>query len=411
MKYGLKFLPVIIVRAVRLLFGKILYLTLNGDKMRFKAVVPLMLLIISCPLLRQSALASDIPGLIPDRKWDVLKPASYAGMLRQASAEIGEFRFFFAENWIDGARLRRFADRCENDIPVRALREALNKPVDGEDFLYFLDDLIAQKKLSGVVWVTSSRARNAGILLHPDDVFFNKPRVYGSEPRTIPLDKPMTFDGVVPAKDGAYLGAGWAKRYMDPVSEKSHYAAFRRTEKGTRFAARIRSLVRQLRAQGAIVSINSSVRNRRRGYLMWACFELSRAENEKQLKAIVKKLERINTEHELNVPIKWQYEGDWKKTAEAAREMAEVYDVVYATEKGALNSSHYGGDAVDFSATGLPRKLTLHAPDGAVQTFNLENPSQARDLSLSPELIGWVEAHFKMKKLLSDYPHWDNTGE
>jgi hypothetical protein len=30
-------------------------------------------------------------------------------------------------------------------------------------------------------------------------------------------------------------------------------------------------------------------------------------------------------------------------------------------------------------------------------------------MNLDPNLIEWVEKHFQMKKLLGDYPHWDDV--
>jgi hypothetical protein len=89
--------------------------------------------------------------------------------------------------------------------------------------------------------------------------------------------------------------------------------------------------------------------------------------------------------------------------------MADTYDVVYATEKGARWSHHYSGVAADFVAVGLPRSLRLIAPDGADHTFDLSDPGHTRDLSLSPEVISWIEEHFGMKKLRSDYPHWNDA--
>ena len=89
--------------------------------------------------------------------------------------------------------------------------------------------------------------------------------------------------------------------------------------------------------------------------------------------------------------------------------MAEAYDVVYATEGGARYSRHYEGVAVDFVAIGLPRELTLYAPDGEIADFDLSRPDHTRDLSLEPELIAWVQRHFGLQKLTSDYPHWNDV--
>ena len=88
--------------------------------------------------------------------------------------------------------------------------------------------------------------------------------------------------------------------------------------------------------------------------------------------------------------------------------MADTYDVVYATEKGARYSNHYGGEAADFVVIGLPRVVTLYAPDGEHRVFDLSDAAQTRDLSLTPELIGWVSEHYGFRKLESDYPHWND---
>ncbi|MEO0813792.1 MAG: hypothetical protein AAFY60_13075, partial [Myxococcota bacterium] len=84
-------------------------------------------------------------------------------------------------------------------------------------------------------------------------------------------------------------------------------------------------------------------------------------------------------------------------------------DVVYATRRGAQASDHYDGDAVDFVALGLPRTLSLKAPDGTKKTFDLSHPTQPRDLSITPGVVGWIEKHFDFAKLRSDYPHWNDS--
>jgi hypothetical protein len=64
---------------------------------------------------------------------------------------------------------------------------------------------------------------------------------------------------------------------------------------------------------------------------------------------------------------------------------------------------------VDLTAIALPRKLQLTAPDGERRTFDLSAAHQPRDLSLTPEIIEWVEQHFQMEKVRLDYPHWNDT--
>jgi hypothetical protein len=57
----------------------------------------------------------------------------------------------------------------------------------------------------------------------------------------------------------------------------------------------------------------------------------------------------------------------------------------------------------------MPRSVTLVASDGAVKTFDLSDPNESRDLSLTPRLIEWIEEHFFLEKLRVDYPHWDDA--
>jgi hypothetical protein len=108
------------------------------------------------------------------------------------------------------------------------------------------------------------------------------------------------------------------------------------------------------------------------------------------------------------VPVDWTHPDGWQATREAARRMADVFGVVYATEKGARDSNHYDGTAADFVADGLPRSLELVAPDGSHRVFDLSGPEHARDLSLEPEVVRWIEEGFGLSKLESDHPHWDD---
>jgi len=105
----------------------------------------------------------------------------------------------------------------------------------------------------------------------------------------------------------------------------------------------------------------------------------------------------------------WSHPEGWPATREAARRMADAYDVVYANEQGARHSKHYDGLAVDLAATGLPRKLELVAPDHARRTFDLSGADEPRDLSLTPVLVKWIERHFAFEKVTDDYPHWNDA--
>ena len=291
---------------------------------------------------------------------------------------------------------------------VRVMRETLAGPVDPEDFLFFLDDVLRQAavgSLGEVVWITPSRARNAGIFLHPDDVFSGESRRYG-EHGTLATDRPRRQKELPAAEDGDLLGPEWTMRFRNPASESARLAALEEGSGSRSFASRIRSLIEQLRAQGARAELTSTRRIPERGYLMWGAFILSRVENASDTSKALEKLRTANLEWDLRVPILWEHPEGWRATREAAREMADTYQVVFATESGARSSDHYTGRAADFVAVALPRSLELIAPDGHIGRFDLSRADHSRDLSLSPELIEWVETHFGLKKLHGDYPHW-----
>jgi hypothetical protein len=353
--------------------------------------------------------------LVPDRHFDVIPPPPWPGgqgeALGFAGAALADWSIQLAGVPIDGSRLLALA-RAPGAEPLEvALREDLGRPVDLEDFLFFLDDVLRDgaRGLRGqLVWVTPGRARRAGILLHPDDVFEGKPRLYGSAD-PISIDPPRPQRNMDPARDGDPPGSPWAMRYPNPAEEAEALKALSALRADDSFAERIRSLIGQLRAQGAEVYLNSTVRSRERGYLMWGAFLLSRATSEADLKARVDRLRVARTQWGLAVPIRWMHPAGWQATREGARAMAETYEVVFASEAGARASDHYTGRAADLVALALPRRLELRSPQGVVRHFDLSAHAASRDLSLSPELIDWLEANWGIRKLRSDYPHWSDV--
>ena len=211
-----------------------------------------------------------------------------------------------------------------------------------------------------------------------------------------------------PAADGAILGPEWTRRYVDPSEPAEMWRTLAEARPTSGFASRVASLVAQLEQQGADVYLNSFMRHRERGYLMWGASLLRNCKSQSCVDQAVVKLTDRNRRWELEVPIVWRHPDGWRATIEAARRMADAYGVVFATEKGAYDSWHYEGKSVDFVAVGLPARLELWAPDGAFQVFDLAAPEASRDLSLSPELITWIDEHYGFRKLEPDYPHWDD---
>ncbi len=327
--------------------------------------------------------------------------------LRSAGEQLGASSIELYGVQLDGPRLVALAAMRPDEPFVRVLREELGFAVDVEDLLLFLDDLLRETPwLWGAsVVVPPARARDAGIALHPDDIW-RTPRRYGADGGVLSVASPPPPNPPT-AHDGAPLGPGWIKRFPNPRGEAAMMAALR--DVNPRMAEAVTSLMRQLRAQGAMVELASTLRRRERGYLMWGAFYLSEPVSDADLERRLARLDALNRAWGLNIAIHWRHPQGLAATRLAANDMREAFGVVFATESGARNSNHYDGRAVDVVARRLPRLLTLVAPDGVERAFDLADPQASRDLSLTPELIDWIAAHFGMRKLLADYPHWDGS--
>ncbi len=373
------------------------------------------LCVLALSLSAASASVGPIGALDINRSFDVL-PAPATGSERETLARAGEllgdWTLDVAGVLVDGAFLSKLAATPADEPLVRAAREAMGRPLDVADFLYFLDDVLAagaRGQRGAPIVLTPDRARRYGVFVHPDDVFKKRPRVYAKRPGQMPVDPPAPPTEYPVPDDGALLGPEWTMRYANPEDEQQLLIALKKARPEDDLHARVELLVEQLRAQGAEVSVDSTVRPKERGYLMWGAYWLSGAKSPAQVKARTRTLEKLNAKWGLEVPIRWRHPDGWRATTAAARKMAEAYNVVYATRAGAQRSNHYGGYAVDCSAVNLPRTLTLRAPDGSARTFDLSGAEQPRDLSLTPELVSWIELHFGLRKLEADYPHWDDA--
>lgn len=357
-------------------------------------------------LLWTLAVAADLPT---DRVLDHLTHPNLPGALSEAAGcrwDRGEVKF--SEIRLDRDLLLRLA-RSGEEPPLRVLREGLGRPVDPVDFVLFLDDLcvaLESESATGFPWtVPSGRARAFGIFVHPKEVYADGEVNYGDHP--VSLDPILDYRSLPRPPDGAPVGPHWARRYLEPESDAAKLEALSRANPA--FASRVGSLIEQLRKAGALVYVESAVRSRHRGYLLYGSYWLGAARSEAQARARTSKLQAYNREWKLDVPINWEHPEGWRKAVEQAGLLADTYGVDYATVRGARRSRHYDGNAIDFVAVDLPRTLTLTAPDGKKRTFDLSAPEQTRDLSLTPELVDWVEAHFGIRKLRKDYPHWSDA--
>ena len=302
---------------------------------------------------------------------------------------------------------RRFSGQTELNRPFR---EHLRLPIDASDFLFFLDDLLAvdpRLLLKKPVELSASTLRDAGVFLHPDDVFFNKPRRYGEAQKRLLLSTSSQGKVERPAVDGSNIGPRWALRFQQPITESKRMWALYR--KNPDFAQRVRTLLSQLKKQGAFVTVESTVRDRRRGFLLYASYVLSRVKSETELKETTQRLNQLRESWNLDIDIQFRHQAHWRETVHAAQALADDFGVTYATAGGAKNSSHYDGKAIDIYAIGLPRVVTLLAPNGKKRRFDLFADSQNRDLNLTPEMIDWIEENFEFRKLRKDYPHWSDN--
>ena len=342
-----------------------------------------------------------------NRTWDLLPANDLKKALLRASKLFGRRRILLAGVTIDGKVLSGIHKRIVGDDLNRPFREHLRLPIDPEDFLLFLDDLLSAR-LSPLgrqaISLPPSRLRKAGILLHPDDVFRKAERRYAGKEKTIVLTDSKAPTKLPPARNGSYIGPRWAYRYKQPETQKDRLWALYRTNPD--FSQRVRSLVKQLRKQGVKVVVESTVRDPRRGFLLYASYVLGRSKTESEVKLKTARLQKLNREWGLKIPINFVHSGGWQVTAAEARKLAETFGVTYATENGARKSDHYGGRAVDIYAVGLPRMIRLKAPNGKQKRFDLYADSNSRDLNLTPEMITWIEDNFLFKKLKKDYPHW-----
>lgn len=362
-------------------------------------------------LLASSGAAQADDSIRANRRWDVLDRPRGAGghrrVLEQAARRLGAWAFDFAGARVDGTALLRVA-RTEEPLR-RGLRERLGQAVDLHDFLLFVDDLLRAREVGRVdaVTITSGRARAAGILIHPEEIFANGRRRYGRQSR-IRVDPPPESDLRLDGSRARRLGPLWTAAFLQPETEGEHFEALRALNAD--FAARLEHLFRQLRLQGADVVVNATVRPRERGYLIYGAYVLGRCRSQSAVRRRIRELNVMRRRHDLDVGVLWRHPDGWRGTVRAARRMADTYGVVFATRWGALESDHYVGDAIDFEATNLPRWLALTSYDGTQhRMFDLRDPVEPRDLALTPRLVAWVEEAYGFEKLSRDYPHWSDA--
>lgn len=154
------------------------------------------------------------------------------------------------------------------------------------------------------------------------------------------------------------------------------------------FRGKVEAFIKALKAGGARVTVSSTRRNKVRAYLMHYCYRIARGE-----------VDASTVPSEPGCNIIWDH-GDETTTRNAARIMADLFDIVY---QPSLTSRHVEGKAVDLTVrwTG-----TIKIKDASGKTRNLPQPANGMNATLQE-----IGRGFGVYKLVSDEPHWSSDGK
>jgi hypothetical protein len=154
------------------------------------------------------------------------------------------------------------------------------------------------------------------------------------------------------------------------------------------FKENVQSFVDALIAAGATVKVSSTLRNRKRAYLMQCCWDIAKG-----------RVEAAQVPLEPGVDIKWDH-GQLANSTAAAQAMMDLFGLAH---RPSLNSLHISGLAIDMDIT-WSGTLQIRQKDG--ETVSIGAP---RDGASNTKLHA-VGATYGVKKLASDPPHWSSTG-
>ncbi len=161
------------------------------------------------------------------------------------------------------------------------------------------------------------------------------------------------------------------------------------------FQTNARKFMAALRAAGAAVSVNATLRSRERAYLMHWSFRIAREDYDPE------KVEEMPS-----VEIEWVHkDAQGNKLSDAskrgAEQMVEGYDIAF---RPVLVSRHTEGLAIDMDISWTTAALKIN--DGASKAVTIK--TGARNGS-SPQLHK-VGKSYGVIKLVSDPPHWSSDG-
>lgn len=154
------------------------------------------------------------------------------------------------------------------------------------------------------------------------------------------------------------------------------------------FRDKVEKFIAAMRKGGAVVTPNATLRNKTRAHLMHYCFRLSKG----QVRA--KDIPKVD-----GLEIVWDH-GDEKLSRKAAKEMVDLFDIVF---QPSLNSLHIQGKAIDMN---ISWSGTIKVTDAKGKVVQLGAPANGSGNTV----LHGIGATYGVHKLLSDAPHWSSNG-
>lgn len=181
----------------------------------------------------------------------------------------------------------------------------------------------------------------------------------------------------------ALSGAAWwkANQARYPNSDKL-------ADLASPFREHVAAFIDALKEAGAKVAVSATRRNRTRAHLMHYPWRVARGEvAPKDVPAVP------------GLAIRWDH-GDLARSRKGAREMSDLFGIAF---EPSLTSLHIEGRAIDMTIgwTG-----TIDIRDNLGKRHQLSTPRSGQDNSQ----LHAIGASFGVRKLLTDPPHWSDTG-
>jgi hypothetical protein len=163
------------------------------------------------------------------------------------------------------------------------------------------------------------------------------------------------------------------------------------------FREHVAAFVKMLRDNKAIVDIRATRRPRERAYLMHWSWKIAKG-----------KVAAVHAPRRdpYGIGIVWDH-GEAARSRAAAQEMADGFGIGHLKYAPALGSHHIAGHAIDMLITQLPAEIAF-TRQGREVKVTLGAPP---DGSFNAKLHSVAERYFKVKKLVSDVPHWSIDGK